>query len=172
MDIKSQGFLCLFKNLNVNIMWMIVYVFKFCVSICIYYMFGMQTSIHLWLKVLILPIKCSFKQLHIDICWPHPPLQRLLPLTSKLFVPNLCHVYYLIRFWQNSVGNFFGAKFFLKIWMWFFQGQTLFWTYVRSGWSDWCETKRKCIGWKLDILCDLNLWPWPWPWIFQGKISK
>ena len=111
MDIQSQGFLCLFKNLNVNIMWMIVYVFKFCVSICIYYMFGMQTSIHSWLKVLILPIKCSFKQLHIDICWPHPPLQRLLPLTSKLFVPNLCHVYYLIRFWRNSVWNFFGAKF-------------------------------------------------------------
>ena len=41
----------------------------------------------------------------------------------------------------------------------FFQGQTLFWAYLRNGWCDWCETKRKCIGWILGILCDLDLWP-------------
>ena len=28
----------------------------------------------------------------------------------------------------------------------FFQGQTLFWPYLRNAWSNWCETKRKCIG--------------------------
>ena len=58
--------------------------------------------------------------------------------------------------------------------MWFFQGQTLFWPYLRNGWSNWCETKRKCIGWILGTICDLDLWPpsWPWPWMFQGQISK
>ena len=56
----------------------------------------------------------------------------------------------------------------------FFQGQTLFWPYLRNGWSDWCETKRKWIGWILGTICDLDLWPhsWPWPWMFQGQISK
>ena len=55
-----------------------------------------------------------------------------------------------------------------------FQGQTLFWTFLRNGWSDWCETKRKYIGWMLGIICDLDHRPhsWPWPWIFQGLISK
>ena len=48
-----------------------------------------------------------------------------------------------------------------------FQGQTLFWPYLRNGWSDWCEMKRKCIGWILGTICDLDLWPhsWPWPWM-------
>ena len=40
-------------------------------------------------------------------------------------------------------------------------------------WSDWCETKRKCVGWILGTICDLDLWPhsWPWPWMFQGQSS-
>ena len=79
-----------------------------------------------------------------------------------------------MRIWRSSVGNFYFGKFSLKISDVFFQGQTLFWPYLRNGWSDWCETKRKCIGWILGTLCDLDLWPhsWPWPWIFQGQISK
>ena len=48
----------------------------------------------------------------------------------------------------------------------FFQGQTLYWTYLRNGWSDWCKTKRRCIGWMLenyvtmtfDLTHDLDLW--------------
>ena len=58
--------------------------------------------------------------------------------------------------------------------MCFFQGQTLFWPILRNAWSDWSETKRKCIGWILGTICDLDLWPhsWPWPWMFQGEISK
>ena len=62
----------------------------------------------------------------------------------------------------------------LKILDVFFQGQTPFWPYLRNDWSDWCETKRKCIGLILGIICDLDLWPhsWPWPWMFQGQISK
>ena len=61
----------------------------------------------------------------------------------------------------------FFAKFSSKILDVFFQGQTLYWTYLRNGWSDWCERKRI-----LGELCDLDLWPCPWPWplIFQGQI--
>ena len=51
----------------------------------------------------------------------------------------------------------------LKISDMFFQGQTLFWPYLRNGWSDWCETKRKCIGWILGWIYDLDLWPHSWP---------
>ena len=54
----------------------------------------------------------------------------------------------------------------------FFQGQTLYRTYLRNGWSDWCETKRRCIGWILGKLCDLDLSPdlWPWPRSFKVKV--
>ena len=93
--------------------------------------------------------------------------------TWQLYCPS--HGHYLIRFWRNSVVNFYFGKFSLKKFKnVFFQGQTLFWTYLRNGWSDWCETKRKCIGWILGTICDLDLWPhsWPWPWMFQGQISK
>ena len=57
------------------------------------------------------------------------------------------------------MGNFYFGKFSLKISDVFLQGQTLFWPYLRNGWSDWCETKRKCIGWILGTICDLDLWP-------------
>ena len=50
-------------------------------------------------------------------------------------------------------------KFSIKISDVFFQGQTLFWPYLRNGWSDWCETKRKCIGCILGTICDLERWP-------------
>ena len=52
-----------------------------------------------------------------------------------------------------------------------FQGQTMYWTYLRNGWSDWCETKRRCIGWILGELCDLDLWPHPWPWPYSVKVK-
>ena len=92
------------------------------------------------------------------------------------------HGYYLIKLWRSSVGNCYFGKFSLKISDVFFQGQTLFWPYRRNGWSDWCETKMKCIGWILGTICDrilgticdLDLWPhsWSWHWLFQGQISK
>ena len=55
-----------------------------------------------------------------------------------------------------------------------FQSQTLFCSYLRNGWSNWCEMKRKCIDWILGTICDLDPWPhsWPSPWMFQGQISK
>ena len=84
------------------------------------------------------------------------------------------HVCYLIRFARNSVVNCYFGKFSLKILDVFFHGQTLFWSYLSNCWSDWCETKRKCIGWILGTICDLDLWlhSWHWPWMFQGQISK
>ena len=44
----------------------------------------------------------------------------------------------------------------LKISDVFFQGQ-LFWPCRRNGWSDWCKTKRKYVGWMLGILCAFDL---------------
>ena len=41
---------------------------------------------------------------------------------------------------KNSVGNFYWQIFFKKSVM-FFQYQTFFCTYLRNGWSDWCEKK-------------------------------
>ena len=66
------------------------------------------------------------------------------------------------------------SKFSSKVSDMFFQGQTLYWTYLRNGWSDWCKMKRRCIGWILGELCDLDLSSHPWPWrlIFQGQISR
>ena len=54
----------------------------------------------------------------------------------------------------------------------FFQAQTHYWTYLRNGWSDWCEMKRRCIGWILGKLCDLDLSTdlWPWPRSFKVKV--
>ena len=118
---------------------------------------------------------------------PCPVPQQLLPLTSKQFELNirylaqriygwqlycLCHCYYLIRFWRSSVRNCWIGKFSLKVSDMFFQGQTLFWPYLRNSWSDWCETKMKCIGGILGTIYDINLWPhsWPRPWMFQGQI--
>ena len=77
--------------------------------------------------------------------------------TCQLCCPS--HGHYLIRFWRNSVENCYFGKFSLKIWDVFFQGQTLFWPYLRNGWSDWCEMKSKCIGWILGTINDIDLWP-------------
>ena len=80
--------------------------------------------------------------------------------TWQLYCPG--HDYYLIRFWRSSFGNFYFGKLSLKKSDVFFQGQTLFWPYLRNGWADWCETKRKCIGWILGTICYLDLWPHSW----------
>ena len=67
------------------------------------------------------------------------------------------HGYYVIRFWSSSVS--FWPIFFTNFGCVFFQCQTLFWSYLRNGWLDWCETKRKCIGGTMGTVCDLDLWP-------------
>ena len=85
----------------------------------------------------------------------------------------------MLKTWLDFEGilletDFF-ANFLWKVWMCFFKVKhSLYWTYLRNGWYDWCETKRSCIGWILGELCDLDHWPHPWPWplIFQGQILK
>ena len=69
-----------------------------------------------------------------------------------------------LLFWQIFFKNF-GCV---------FSRSKLFLPYLRNGWSNWCETKRKCIGWMLGTIYDLDLWPhsWSWSWMFQGQISK
>ena len=70
--------------------------------------------------------------------------------------------------------EFFWVIFFFKIVYVSPQVQTIYWPYLKNGWSNWHEMERRCISWILCELCDLDLWPqpWPWPWIFQGQISK
>ena len=55
---------------------------------------------------------------------------------------------------EFSLNSYFG-KFSLEISDVFFQGQILFWPYLRDGWFDWYEMNRKYIGWILGIICDL-----------------
>ena len=54
-----------------------------------------------------------------------------------------------------------------------FQDQTLFWTYLRNGWSDWCDTKRVAL---VRYWVNYMTWPLTSPmalnFIFQGQISK
>ena len=43
----------------------------------------------------------------------------------------------------------------------FFQGQTLYWTYLRNGWSDWCETieyRANYVILTVDLIHDFDLW--------------
>ena len=132
----------------------------------------------------------SWEMYWMTFPWTWPNVRAVASISTNLLVctikldsrlgslPNMAallpsHAYYLIRFWRSSYGNIFWQIFFTKLDV-IFQGQTLFWPYLRDDWSDWCETKRKCIGWILGTLGDLDLWPhsWPWPWMFQGQISK
>ena len=98
------------------------------------------------------------------------------PITTKLGsdIPLVMPITWLDFGWILLETLFFFAKFSLKISDVFFQGQTLYWTFLRYGWFDWCETKRRCIGWILGELCDLDLWlhPWLWPCIFKVKVSN
>ena len=86
------------------------------------------------------------------------------PITTKLgSYISLVMVITWLDFGGILFETFFLPIFASKILDVFFQGQTLYWTYLRNGWSDWCETKRRCISWILGKLCDLDHWPHPWP---------
>ena len=123
--------------------------------------------------------------------WPWPKVTAVASISKNLLVcvikwellirslPKVAAV--LLYSWL--LPDYILEKFCCKLLFWqiffqisdvFFQGQTLFWPFLRNGWSDWCETKRKCICWILGTICDLDLWThlWPWPWIFQGQIWK
>ena len=128
----------------------------------------------------------SWEMYWMTFPWPWPNVTAVASISENLLVCAIkwdhykmwqphcpSHGYYLIRFW-SSVGNCYFGKFSLKISDVFFRCQTLFWPYFSNGWSDWCETKRKCIGCILGIICDIDLWPHsrPWPWMFPDQISK
>ena len=108
---------------------------------------------------------------------PRDKKRTTQPITTKLrrYISLVMLITWL-DFERNSVRKYFFGKFSSKISDVFFQGQTLYWTYIRNGWSDWCETKKRCIGWILGELCDfdLDLWPdpWPWPCSFKVKVSN
>ena len=103
----------------------------------------------------------------------HNKVRTTHPLTTKLG-SYISQVRFITWLDFGEILLYFFSGFSLKISDVFFQGQPLFWTYLRNGWSDWHETKWRCIGWILAEICDLDLWPHPrpWPWIFQGQISK
>ena len=67
------------------------------------------------------------------------------------------HGYYLIRIWRSFVGNSYFGKYSLKISDVIFQGQTLFWPYLRNGCSDWWETKNEVPRFDTGY----NMWHWP-----------
>ena len=150
----------------------------------------MSEPFQLKLRYLAQRIYGSGEMYWMTFLWPWPKVSAVVSISKNLLVCAIknhsldhyktwqlycpSHGYNMIRFWRSSVGKFYFGKFSLKISDVFFQGQTLFWPYLRNGWSDWCETKRKCIGWILGTICDFDLWPhsWPWPWMFHGQISK
>ena len=95
--------------------------------------------------------------------WPWPKVAAVALITKKLLSVRLSennssdhyktwqlycpgHGYLLIRFWRNSVRNFYFDKLSLKKSEVFFQGQTLFWPYLRNGLSDWCDMKSALVG--------------------------
>ena len=117
----------------------------------------------------------------VTFAWPWPKIMDTESISKKLFSARLiehhsseyynawqpdCYSqdHYLIRFWRSSLENCDFGKFSFKISDVFIQGQHNFWPYLRNGWADWCETKRKCIGWILGIPYDLARWPLTWPW--------
>ena len=132
----------------------------------------------------------SRKMYWMTFWWPWPKVTAVTLINKNLLVcrikwepldqslQNLVAIISLVMFitWLDFGGILeeilFFAKFSSKISDVFFQGQTLYWAYLRNGWSDWCETKRRCIGWILGELFGLDLWPdtWPWPCSFKVKV--
>ena len=85
------------------------------------------------------------------------------PITTKLsgYIPLVMLINWL-DFGGILLETLFLPKFFYKFRMCFFKVKHSI-GHIRNGWSDWCETKRRCIGWILGEPCDLDLWPHPWP---------
>ena len=88
------------------------------------------------------------------------------PITTKLgkYIPLVMVIIWL-DFGGILLEILFLPNFLRKFRMCFFKVKH-YWTYLRNGWSDWCETKRRCIGWILGKSCDLDLSPDLW----QGSI--
>ena len=92
----------------------------------------------------------SGKMYWMTFPWSWPKVTAVASI-SKHFLVCMIKWEPPIRSLQNVIA--------LKILDVFFQGQTLIWPYLRNGCFDWCGTKRKCIGWILGMICDLDHWP-------------
>ena len=90
--------------------------------------------------------------------WPWPRVMAVALICTYLLV---CTIKWetLIQSLQNVVALLYFGKFSQILSDLFFQGQILLWPYLWKGWHDWCETKRKSIGWILGMICDIELWP-------------
>ena len=77
---------------------------------------------------------------------------NLFQYLQNLAAIALSHAYYMITFWRSSIGFLF-----FKIPRVFCQDQTLYWSYLGIGWSDWHETKRSAL-----VGYEVNMWHWTW----------
>ena len=97
--------------------------------------------------------KCTGWHFH-DLAWPK--VTAVVPISKNLFVCYKVRTTHrittkrgsfvalvMVITWLDFGKLLFLANFLKKFRMYFFQGQTLFWPYLKNGWSDWCETKRK-----------------------------
>ena len=89
------------------------------------------------------------------------------PITTKLSG----HILLVLLITWLDFGGILLESLFCQIFWCVFHGQTLYWPYLRNSWSDWCETKRRCICWILGEPCDHDLWPHPWPWPCSFKVK-
>ena len=114
-----------------------------------------------WVKVTKLP-----KRDAIYLVFTIKLIRTAHPIATKLsrYIPLI-----MLATWLN-----FGEILpiiFLRNFSWnfksIFPSRTLYLPYLRNGWSNWCEIKRKWVNWILRWLG--YLWPWLWPWIFNVK---
>ena len=94
------------------------------------------------------------------------------PIATKLskYIPLVILSTWL-NFGEILSKSFFFSEFLRKISNPFFPSRTFYLPYLRSGCSNWCETKRKWVNWMLRWLG--YLWPWVldiWPWILKVKL--
>ena len=91
---------------------------------------------------------CRIKWEPLDQSWPKLVAVSFWPwLSPDKILDVLCWIFHFCPIFFKNFGCVF-------------QGQTLYWTYLRNGWSDSCETKRRCIGW---IWVNYVTSPLTWP---------
>ena len=119
--------------------------------------------------------KISFRLLCYQCASLHDKVRITYPITTKRYsFIALVLVITWLDYGNNLSKIIIFGKFCLKISDVFFQGQKLFWPYLRNGCS--IHVKRKgnaSVGYWVQYLT-LTFLPhsWPWLWIFQGQISK
>ena len=99
--------------------------------------------------------------------WPWPNITAVALMNKNLLV---CMIKFepLIKSLQDLTAISPGHAYF-KFQMCYFKVKR-YWKYLRRNWCYWHEMKRRCIGWILVQLCELDHWPqpWSWHWIFQS----